>query len=277
MTMVLLVLAIGLGTIGLAGGVLWLEVVTWRQSLVAFELRLPRDLKPEAVSAWLTMLASATHQRPVVLEIVGSVAGIRHYLLVPEPQRSELLNQLRTALPGIRLTPADDYLTTLPTVRAAVELRLSNLARPLNDKRATAAVAALLSGLSGPFARGESVLVQWVLSGTRGARPRRDVSPEVRHAHVAKHDGAMLRATARIAVSAPTIGRGQSLLNRVVDALRIVEAPGVVISRRLLLRSRVAARYQRRSWPALGAWPWLLNAAEAVIVGLPSAHCTCLA
>jgi hypothetical protein len=266
MTIAFLMFAGGLAILGLIVGARWLAADAWRRRLVAYQVRLPAGLSADQVSGWLGMVAAATRSQPLGIEVLATHKGIFYFLLVPLGLEGAILGQLQSALPGVRVDEAPDYLTTQPAVRAASELRLSSTSYPLAHDRAEAAVTALLSGLY-PFSS-EVVRVQWIISGARAVLPSKEDTGEVARALRAKHIAPVLNAVGRVAVSAPTPARATSLLNRVTDAFRVLDAPGASIVRRLLPTAIVAARIYSRATP-LTVWPLRLNAKEAVgLLGL---------
>src|SRR5260370_20423070 len=180
-----------------------------------------------------------------------------------------MLARLRSALAGVRVDEAPDYLASRPAVRGASELKLTNLQRPLGHERAESAVTALLAGLH-PFARGEVVRVQWMLSGARAAVPGKDETGDVASAVRAKNAAPIFNAVARIAVCAPSRARAVSLLNRVTSALKRCDAPGVSVVRRAWRSPwAVPGRLYRRAVP-LTIWPMRLNTKEAAgLLGVP--------
>ena len=257
----------GLSILGLIIGARWLAADAWRRRLVAYQVWLPAGLSPDQVGAWLGIVASATRSQPLGIAVLATHKGIFYFLLVPLGLEGAMLGQLQSALPGVRVDEAPDYLTNRPAVQAAGEVRLSSTSYPLAHDRAEAAVTALLSGLH-PLARGEVVRVEWIISGTRAVLPSKEDSGEVTRALRAKHVAPMLNASGRIAVSASSPARAASLLNRVTNAFRVLDAPGVSVVRRVLPTSVVAARMYARSTP-LAVWPLRLNTNEAVgLLGL---------
>jgi hypothetical protein len=261
MILALLIASGGLSVLGLILTARWLEARTWRSRLTAYQLRLPAGLSPEQVSAWLGTLAADTQRWPISFELEASDKGIAYYLLLPPALEVSTLARLRSALPGVRADEAPDYLSTCPTIRAAHELKLTNLQRPLGHERAESAVTALLAGLH-PFARGEVVRVQWILSGTRVFMPSTEDSAELAKAARAKNSTPVFNAVVRIAISAPTLARAKSLLVRITNALKVLDAPGVSVLPRLISSSAIAVRVYRRSLP-LAVWPMRLNTKEA--------------
>jgi hypothetical protein len=145
---------------------------SWRAALVAYTLRLPRELAADDVAAWLSHVVSGTQAPrfrlltppPVALEVVATAAGIRHVLLVPERTRGTVLAGLRAAMPAVRFEQADDYWAGRPRVLLAAEARLTSLTRPLAHERAERASSALLASLS-PLGAGEVVVLQWLFVG----------------------------------------------------------------------------------------------------------------
>lgn len=268
MTLALFIALGGLVVLGLILGTRWVEGRAWRRQLVAYELRPARGFTAEQISGWLGMLAPATRRRPLALELVATHKGITYYLLMPVSQETAVLAQLRSALPGVRVEEAPEYLHARPVIRAASELKLTSLSRPLAHERAESAVLALLAGLH-PFACGEVVRLQWLLCGARALLPHSEDSGEVARAVRAKHIAPVFNAVARIAVSAPSMARAINLQSRLTNALRVLDASGVSIIRRWLPISIVTARVYRRSLP-ITVWPLRLNTKEAVgLLGLP--------
>ena len=175
------------------------------------------------------------------------------------------------------------YLQTQPQWRAAAELKLTSLTRPLAYQRAEATVAAYLAALQ-PLPLDAVVRTQWLFTGGRTPHPRTlanepDGNPiltyavsrdaESIRAERLKHAEPLLRACCRIGISAPNRGQAAALLVRVVGALRIMDAPGVTIQRRMLPSWWVAEGLTKRAVPLL-AWPLLVNTREAAgLIGLP--------
>ena len=268
MTLALLITSGGLVILSLILGIRWVDAYVWRHQLVAYVLRPARGFTADQISGWLSMVAPATRQWPVAVELVTTHRGITYYLLMPVAQETAVLAQLRSALPGVRVEEAPDYLAMRPTIRTASELKLTSLARSLAHERAESAVLALLSGLH-PLARGEVVHVQWLLSGARALLPHHDDSAETARAVRIKHAAPVFNAVARIAVSAPTTARAVSLQTRVTNAFRVLDASGVSVMHRLLPISVVVSRVYTRALP-ITVWPMRLNTKElAGLIGLP--------
>lgn len=268
-----------------------LDGTTWRRSLLAYRLRLPAGLKPDDVARWLATVTAGGGSRfrlldapPVGLETVASGGGIEVFVLVPASREVAVLASLRAALPGVRVEAKPEHLPSGPNWRAAAELQLTSLTRPLAHQRAEATVAGYLAVLQ-PLPMDTVVRTQWLFTGSRTPHPRtlpsepdgsllllaNAVGPDAEaiRAERLKHAEPLLRACCRIGVAAPNKGQAAALLNRVVGALRIMDAPGVTIQRRLLPSWWVADGLTRRALPLL-AWPLLLNTSEAAgLLGLP--------
>lgn len=258
----------GLTILGLILGARWLDARSWRRRLVAYQLCFPAGLSADQVADWLGVVAADTRRWPVSVELEATHRGIGYYLLVPLTQAASTLARLRSALPGLRADEAPDYLSTRPAVRAAHEYKLTDLQRPLGHERAESTATALLSGLH-PFARGEVVRVQWILSGARVFMPGKDDTGELGRAVRAKNAAPIFNTAARVAVSAPTRARAVNLLTRVTNALKMLDAPGVSVLPRLLPLSTVTERLYKRALP-LTVWPMRLNTKEAAgLLGIP--------
>ncbi|MEV7321224.1 type IV secretory system conjugative DNA transfer family protein [Streptomyces sp. NPDC093970] len=268
MMLALLFAAGGLTILGLIIGARWLDALAWRRRLVAYELRLPSGLTAEQVSGWLGSVAADSQHWPIGIEIEATRDGIAFYLLMSRSHETSTLARLRSALPGVRADLSSDYLASRPAVRAAREFKLTSSQRPLASDRAQAAVTSLLSGLHS-FAHGESVRVQWLLSGGRVSLPGKEDAGELARAVRAKNAAPVFNAVARVAVSAPSRARAGNLLARVTNAFKVLDAPGVSVLPRLLPLSTVTERLYRRAVP-LTVWPMRLNTHEvAGLLGFP--------
>jgi hypothetical protein len=272
----------------------WLEARSWRASLVAYRLGLPIGLSADDVTAWLSHVVAGTHAArwgllpppPTAVEITATAEGIRHVLLVPRQTAGAMLSTLQAAMPSVRLTPVDEYLSDRPQLVMAAEGRLTNLSRPLAHERAERANAALLASLS-LLRPGETVVVQWIVVGATtpapatarsgsaevlatllsGDGPTRDA--EAVQAARRKQAEPLLQAAVRVGVAAPTRARTYALFGQVWGTLRGLNAPGVQLVRRLVPEWVVAGRLAELAVP-LTAWPLLLNARELVgVLGLP--------
>lgn len=287
----------GIGLLGVVVAARWLEARAWRASLEAYQLGLPLGLSADDVAAWLAHVVASTHaprwvlltSPPIALEITATVDGIRHVLLVPRQTAGAVLSGLRAAMPAVRLTPLDDYLTNRTRPVMAAEGRLTSLSRPLAHDRAERASAALLAALS-MLHQGETVAVQWTVVGAGMPAPAtaRSGSAEIlatllgNNAHDAeavqaarrKQADPLLQAAVRLGVTASDRSRTYALFGQVWGTLRGLNAPGVQLVRRQLPERTVAARLAALAVP-LTAWPLVVNTRElAGLIGLPIGELT---
>lgn len=268
MMLVFLTASGGLTILSLILGARWLDALTWRRRLVAYRLRLPAGLTAEQVSGWLSTVAADSQHWPVGVEIEATRGGIVFFLLMSRSHETSTLARLRSALPGVRADLAPDYLAARPAVRVAREFKLTSAQRPLATDRAQAATTSLLSGLH-PFAHGEAVRIQWLLSGGRVFLPGKEDAGELARAVRAKNAAPVFNAVARVAVSAPSRARAVNLVSRVTNAFKVLDAPGVSVLPRLLPLSTVTGRLYKRAVP-LAVWPMRLNTHEATgLLGFP--------
>jgi len=294
MTLALLVLTAGLCTLGLIMLARALEYRAWHRELVAFSLQLPASLTADDVTAWLSVLAAAlpTPSRalvwhpPLVLEVVATKRGIKHYVLVSWRERGMLLTSVATAMPGARLEEAPDYLSESSMYRVAAELRMTSRGRPLAIDRGASASTALLASLQ-PLHGKERVVVQWLITGTDTPSPVRTrdggdgplvpwwlegdapADADDLRALRLKQREPLLYLAGRIGVAAGRPDRAGSLLGRVLASLGILNAPGVQLVRHWFPSRLASARLARRAIP-LTAYPMTMNAAEAAAaIGLP--------
>ena len=288
MTTAALLLAAGLVLYGIVLAARHLDAASWRRRLLAIELHIPYGLTPEDLTRWLNTIAAATHPHrlalfpcpPIVLEIIADHDGIRHVLLVPEQLRATVLSGLRAALPGVRVTELPDYLSSRPRPTLATEAVLTNQRRQMSVERAEGVATAVLATLQ-PVAPGESIVVQWIITGAGTPTPvpsqtskHHDELPAwmaggeltdgdtIRSARLKDKD-AGLRACLRVGVMASTTAQAHALLGRVWGQHRGENSPGVRLIRRWWLSGAwVSSRLTRLAVPVTG-WPLLLSTREA--------------
>lgn len=269
----------------------------WQRELVAYALRFPRGVEPAKVTAFFNGLSGlvasrlrrAVELRAVVLELSATVDGIEHYLLVPRGQAGFVLAALRGVLPGVTVTPDEDYQIARPTIAAG--LGLTNRRRPLASERAAEISASILAALQ-PLNAGERVVVQWVLSPLgplapvmprskpSGSRPflarvlhdlttGREFDGQDLQMARAKQSSAVYAATGRIGVVAGDVRRARRLLSQVLGTHHTANAPGAHLYRRRLPAARVRRALVERRLP-LVTHPCTLNAAElAALAAFP--------
>jgi Type IV secretion-system coupling protein DNA-binding domain/Type IV secretory system Conjugative DNA transfer len=259
-----------LAAFGVIVGRRWSDSRDWRRDLVTYRLTFPAGLTTEQAAQWLTVLASASTDNPVVIEIVATASGISHYILAPGLTSHTVLSGLRAGLPGVRTELVPEYIAHQPRFRVARELRLTSSTHPLLiDVTATASVT-LLGGLQ-PLAHGQHIRISWLLTGKQAPHPKRLTSlpADLARFHRLKQRAPLLMASGRIAVGGMPRRTAWAMLYRVHTAMRTLNAPGAAIVRRLVPSAIVSRRVLHRSWPLL-TWPLLLNAHEAVgLLGIP--------
>lgn len=291
---------IGAGGLALLGAIVAsraVDAADWQNSLVAYALYLPANLKTDDVARWLGMIAAATQaprawsllpMPPFAIEVVATADGITHYLLAPENQRAKLLGSIRAGLPGARLEDAPDFLKTAPDISGAAEGAASSRRRPMAVDRAEATSTAFLASLQ-PLRHGEEIRFQIIMTSAGTPPPVHSASsnPEDRwwaaylmegeatadadavRAARAKQKEPLLQVSMRLGVKAPTSRQTRFLLARTWSTLAGENADGVRLFRRLLPSPVVAARLINRRLP-LTAWPLLLNVRElAGLIGFP--------
>jgi hypothetical protein len=266
----------------------------WRKSLVAFRLNPPASLTVEDVTAWLATVQAQTHPHhlslfhkpPVCVEVVSRQSGINFYVLCPQSETGWLLASIRSALPGVRITEAPEYVTASPRWQLAGEAIMTTPDRPLATARAATANAALLAALQPVIGAQTEVRMQWIFVSAGTPEPVRsagsaNVAPswalertlpedaEAVQAARLKIKEPLLSGVVRIGVAAENQGQARALFGRVWNTLHGMNAPGVRIRRRMLASSVVIERLIKRTYP-LGKWPVTIGAAEgAGLLGLP--------
>ena len=267
----------GLAVISVVLTARWVDWWLWRRQLVVYRLELPRAMTHGQVSGWLAALGAATRHIPVALEVVADNDGVRHYLAVPRLHARMLLNQARGLLPGIRSELAAGYLLDEAVIRTAGELRLTSASHPLGQERAASMSSAFLAALQ-PLAPGQQIRVSWLLAGTTTPHPAAlaKLTPDLARFRRVKQRSPLLRACGRISVSGAPPQIARALLYRVYSTMRVLDAPGAALVRRMLPWRVVAARVHDRSIP-LTIWPAVLNTDElAGLLGFPLDGATAL-
>ncbi|MCU1387851.1 MAG: Type secretory pathway VirD4 component-like [Ilumatobacteraceae bacterium] len=262
-------------------GVRWRNIAADRNDLVSYELHLPRQLEPTAVTTWLIGVSGLllpqhkrwTRQPFVVLSVVADSQGIRHYLQTPCRWQRSIETALSASVPSVRWEPADSV--DLPVAQSAAEYRLSTSDRSLRTDGAPLA-AKLLTALQ-PLSADERLVVQWTLAPAAPVMPARlqtsrqtptsllDDAPsrdgEAVAALRAKQRSPLLLSVLRIGASASEAQRARTLLGHTEAPLQEARAPGVGLQRRRIPSRTVAERINGRAVPLLG-WPAVLNADE---------------
>lgn len=254
---------------------------------MAYQLRFPRGLQAQSVTAFVTGLSGLVAPwyaqpfvaRAVVFEVSASASGIEHYILMPRSLAPLVLASLRAALPSVGVRPDHSYQPMVAAV--AAELGLSDHGRTLAVDQAAAIGAAILASLQ-PLEPGERLVVQWsasplgpvaatpsparseswsaarqLLAGGSGEQPDAEAVQAAR----LKQRTPLFLACGRVGVTATNAGRARSLLARVLAAFHVANAPGVRLYRRNVPSGTASRRLVERRLPLL-AIPCTLNAVE---------------
>ena len=162
----------------------------WRRCLVAFEVRLPRAVDTDDVARWVGLVRSLVPQRrwwsmlprsPFCLETTATHHGIRHVVVIPASQQAAVLATLSAAIPGARLVKLTNYVTgDGRRFQAATELRLRGGGELLATDRAADTSRHLIAALQ-PLQPGETIRIQWLVTGARAPRwiSRVDVEADI--------------------------------------------------------------------------------------------------
>lgn len=258
--------------------------------VVFFELHFPHDLTHESVLPFVRTLAARQRRGifsggdPIVFETLSEGRSLRWFLGVTRRESGSLLAQLRTQLPGARVTER----SSRPAIELsrAVELRLNTTRRPLRFDTAEGSASALLSALH-HVNPAEALLLQWVIGPWLPRPVVKRVGPmkpglgieqlvlalsmdtEDASTYRKKLTEPLLGATLRIGVRAKQRPRQRQLLQRVLGALQLARQPGVGLVTRWLPSAFVLRRLRSLMRPLI-AWPVPINAAElTALLGWP--------
>lgn len=242
-------------------------------------LQWPSEVDQGAVQSAHRMLA-AVAGTPLMLEARSLRHGlVEHRLHVGEARAAAVTNQLRTVISGVGIEGSTEQPVDYTH---AVELRLSNRYRPLLAAEVVAIGRAVLTALA-RVGRDERLSLQWWLLGAIKPTPVASKSPistaswtesllqapfhppatidsEKRTALRNKRSEPGWMVAGRIAVRAASDARARQLVTGVADALRISEAPGVVLTTRRTRRpnampKRATVRMNLSELSAVTAFP----------------------
>ncbi len=259
----------------------------WRDnSRHTYLLIFPPELQAEAVIAWLVALSGVLRSGfwrllglpAIVFELVATDRGLAHRLHVPRQYADYIVAQLRTLVPGIRVT-REERPARQPWTRA-VELGQTRTSRSLRILSPEAMAASLLASVQ--VGEGEQVLVQWLVSPAvperspaqersersdlfglpllfPAAQPGKD---EVTDQRQKLSDAPNYLALLRIGAVSSTPSRADHLLHRVRQALgSIRSADNGLHGRWWLASSVVGERINERKAP-LVSFPIKLSVTE---------------
>ena len=251
-----------------------------------YKLRFPVELDAEHLTLLLAALSADLAgkrwggRRPLLaLSAIGFNAQLEHRLEVFSSDQDRLLAKLRSHTPSIRLTELEGE-SQLPPPVVAVELRLTNLHRPLRTDRASSTASSILGALATAGDK-ERIELRWLLTGARTPAPVRRIpanerpqagllslAPPTWHEEAEdvrqeRHKQAepLLLAVARIGVWSKEAPRARQLASRVLRAMASVQAPGVRLTVRSIPLWWVRRRFVADATPWVD-WPLALNAAE---------------
>jgi len=134
-----------------------------------YRLSFPTELSEASMTAWIRAISGTLRFGSTRLVGVPTVAfelwatneGIVHRMKVPWQHADYVISQLRSLVPGIRVTPEDEW--PRRTWTKAVEVSLTRSTRPLRIYAASDVAASLLASVQALDA-GETVLMQWVVT-----------------------------------------------------------------------------------------------------------------
>src|SRR5579863_4989004 len=158
----------------LLGGISILMVKRWDQkqhdgNRKTYRLSFPRDLDEQRVAAWIRSISGTLRPSSLALggaptvafELWATSQGLSHRLKVPWQHADYVIGQLRSLVPGIRVTPEDEWPHRQWT--KAVEVGLKGSHRPLRIMSALDMATSLLSSVQS-LGKGEAVIIQWVMT-----------------------------------------------------------------------------------------------------------------
>lgn len=250
---------------------------------VRFTLTFPGDLDDDHLTAFVRSLTHRptggwlSRPSPLVFGFTATKTGSSWWIDVPEHETRPLLDLLRTHLPSVSTTQADDGESS-EIGGLAIELRLSQQDRPLRTDVSHEIAAGVLA-IAVDLRSNERIDIEWVLGPalprqvakpvprtggqtmldrTLGASP---VDAEMARARNEKQREPVFGAIGRIAVAAATTGRRKFLARSTLTILRLTSQPSVHLVPRRLPNSLVLRRMNKRHVPLVD-WPCVLNAAE---------------
>jgi hypothetical protein len=269
----------------------------------SFTLSFPSRLDEKRVAAWLRSISGGLRgsgslfgSPPTIgFELYADHQGLTYRLRLPRSHATYIVNQLRSLVPGMRVTPEDDVGPVAWT--RAVEVGIGGSDLPLRIFSVADSAASLLASVQG-LSRRDAVLIQWVMAPTAPQRPpsgqssrRRDGDGRIFHLEGPDRDEIQERkkklaepnfmAVLRVAALAAEEDRAVALIARVRSSLLSASGPDTRFNRRFVsdrrLRQRIDAAAGAINYPiqlsvpevaALIAWP----VGEPFVAGLPQAR-----
>ncbi len=248
-----------------------------------YKLYFPTDLDAESVISWVRSISGTlrssnrgfTGVPTVAFELWATNAGIEHRLKVPWQHADYVVSQLRSLVPGIRVTPDDEYPHRRWT--KAVEVGLTHTTHQLRIYDHAATSSSLLASVQA-LQEGEAVLMQWVVTPAapehlpiyheteseyinlhkvlKGSQASRDEVNDRR----GKLEEPNVHAVLRVAAVANTDVRASHLVYRIRASLAATRSPATKFNKRLVRASSLQKRIDECAAPL--HFPMKLSAPE---------------
>lgn len=230
-----------------------------------YRLAFPSDLDANRVSAWVRSISgtlrpgrSPIHGRPTIsFELIATHEGITHLIRIPWQHADFIIAQLRSLVPGVRVTPEEFYPTKKWT--QAVEVGLTHTSRQLRIYDAVDASASILASLQA-LAVGEVVIIQWVVAPAPPAHlpvqdktssthiqlnalvgSRRAGKDEIKDRRQKLEEPNVL-AVLRVGAKAETEPRANHLIHRVRSSYASFHSPSNRFTKRMVSKDRLQQR-----------------------------------
>lgn len=235
-----------------------------------YEMGWPKELDPEQVRDWLQSISGNSASNGIRFITVASKDKIKHYIAFPSRHEKALLASLVCFLPDVEVFES----TAIKLVANQVsKLRMTSKNRILNTSHPDIVSFAMLSALQ-TVESYECVILVWRLGKPHspeaipldiisfhsstwlgaigeafsGGMPTKLDTVAIKSMRN-KHGQSSWDASLLIGVIARTKSRRLQLLNRIVGAIKIAEAPGVRLGSKRSYRKRLLASYKPLIWP----------------------------
>ncbi len=253
------------------------------QQRKTYRLYFPHELNAESVTSWIRSISGTlrssrtglTGLPTVAFELWATSDGIQHRLKVPWQHADYVVSQLRSLVPGIRVTPEDEFPHRL--WRKAVEVGLTHSTRQLRIYSPSATATSLLASVQA-LEPTETVVMQWVITPaipTHAPIYRQSRSNEINLrtlfvGDIANKDevndrrGKLqepnVRAVLRVAAFAETDIRAAHLIYRVRASLASTRGPSTRFTKRHVPKATLQKRLDLTQSPLI--FPMQLSAPE---------------
>lgn len=257
-----------------------------------YRLRFPDDLKTPDVVEWINSISGtlASTKIPsrgdptIVFEMWATDTGIQHYIKVPWQEAGYIMAQLQRAIPGLRYDPGER--TSAHQWTSMVELAEVDKTRTFDMPDPESLAARLLASV-GEVADGEAVMMQWVVAGTRRAKPPTHDRPPMssrfgwrglvskpqadkdeindRREKLSKPN---FHGVLRVAARAGTDARADHLLYNVRRALRSISGPHNGFKKRSVPTAELRSRLLKASTLPISPF-WVSSTELAALIAWP--------